>query len=94
MKLTAKNLQEILDIAKESVRDKEDNFGYSVNGYHFFVCCDYCLDGKDVWTIEPNKLDDDDCAEPIGSSEFVEYGDYAQLLIACSDLAERYFMED
>ena len=93
MELTAKNLQEILDIARTSVRDQDDSFGYSINGYHIFVYCDYCLDGKDVWTIEPNVLDDD-CAEPIGSSGFVEYGDYAQLLITCADLAERYFEEN
>jgi hypothetical protein len=93
MKLTSQNLQEILDVAKASIRDGEDSFYYSINGYHFFVYCDYCIDGRDVWTIEPNILVDD-CAEPIGSSEFVYYCDYAQLLIACEYLAERYFKED
>lgn len=92
MKLTAQNLQEILDIAKASVRDQDDNFGYSINGYHFFVYCDYYED-KDIWTIEPNMIDEDDCAEPIGSSVCVIYGDYAQLLVECVALAEKYFKE-
>ena len=92
MKLTSQNLQEILDTARASVRNGEDNFGYSVKDYHFFVCCDYCIDGRDVWTIEPNVLVDD-CAEPIGCSEYVYYCDFAQLLIACAYLAERYFNE-
>ncbi len=94
MKLTAQNLQEILDIAKESVKNQDDCFGYSINGYHFFVYCDYYLNDMDAWAIEPNKLDEDGCAEPIGNQEVVEFCDYAQLLIACAELAERYFEED
>ncbi len=94
MKLTAQNLQDILDIAKESVRDQYDCFGYVINRYHLFVYCDCYLDGREAWAIEPNKLDEDDCAEPIGNQEVVAFGDYAQLLIACAELAERYFKED
>jgi hypothetical protein len=94
MKLTARNLQEILDIAKESVENQDDCFNYKVGGYDLFVFCDY-LDDKEIWVIEPNEVDDNDCSEPmVAWNEAVLYKDYAQLLIACVYLAERYFEED
>ena len=96
MKLTAENLQEILDIAKEPVDDPiKDIWSYSVCGYHFFVYTEEDIDDKSLWyIIEPNKLDENCCAEPCGEIEEVPYKDYAQLLIVCADLAERYFKED
>ena len=92
MILTSQNLQEILDLAKESVEKQEDCFSYSIGNYHFFVYCDY-IDKQDLWAIEPNSIDEDYVAKPIGSSEYVFHGDYAQLLVGCVDLAERYFKE-
>lgn len=95
MKLTAQNLQEILDIAKASVRDQEDCFNYKVGKYDLFVFCDFNIEDETFWIVEPNEVDDNDCSEPIGGwNEVVRYGDYAQLLIVCADLAERYFEEE
>lgn len=95
MKLTAQNLQEILDIAKEPVDDPiKDIWGYDVGGYHFFVYSEQDIHDKSLWyIIEPNKLVDG-AAEPCGEVEMVRYQDYAQLLVACAELAERYFKED
>lgn len=94
MKLTAENLQEILDIARESVEYQCDCFNYKVGDYDLFVFCDFHHNDEVYWVIEPNKVDDNGCSEPIGSwNEVVHYKDYTQLLIACVDLAERYFKE-
>lgn len=95
MRLTAENLQEILNIAKESVKNQYDCFNYKVGRYDLFVFCDFGIDDEELWVIEPNEVDDNDCSEPIQCwNEVIKYGDYAQLLIACADLAERYFEED
>ena len=95
MKLTAENLQEILDIAKESVENEYDCFDYKVGGYNLFIWRETTCDNEEIWVVEPNEVDDDDCSEPIGDwNEVVGYGDYAQLLRACAELAERYFEED
>lgn len=96
MKLTAMNLREILDIAKDPVDDPiKDIWVYDVGGYHFFVYSEQDIHDKSLWwIIEPNKLDEDGAAEPCGEVEEVKYQDYARLLIACADLAERYFEED
>lgn len=96
MKLTAQNLQDILDIAKEPVDDPiTDIWGYDVGGYHFFIYSEQDIHDKSLWwIIEPNKLDEEGSAEPCGEVEEVRYQDYAQLLVACADLAERYFEEN
>lgn len=96
MKLSAKDLKEILDIAKEpAAHPINDIWGYNVCGYHFFVYTEEDINDKSLWyIIEPNKLDEDGAAEPCGEIEEVPYRDYAQLLIACVDLAERYFVEE
>ena len=96
MKLTAENLREILNIAKESVEDPiQDMWGYDIKGYHFFVYSEQDIHDKSLWyIIEPNKLDEEGSAEPCGEVEAVPYKDYAQLLVACASLAERYFEEN
>lgn len=95
MKLTAQNLREILDIAKVEVKDYHfDSFGYDVGNYHFYIWCDDSFGENELWwIIEPNKLEDG-AAEPCGEVEEVRYQDYAQLLVACASLAERYFKEE
>ena len=94
MKLTAQNLEEILEVAKESVVAESDCFNYKVDGYDLFVFCDFGVNDEEYWVIEPNRMDENDCSEPIGGwNEVVDYKDYASLLIACERLAERYFEE-
>lgn len=95
MKLTAQNLQDILEIAKKYTKNPiNDEWGYDVKGYHFYVTV--AQDAHDEsfwWMIEPNKLDEDGCAEPCGDIVWVEYKDCDRLLDACKELAERYFEE-
>ena len=94
MKLTAQNLEEILEIAKESVEAEDDCFNYKVGGYDLFVFCDFGASDKEYWVVEPNRVDENGCSEPIGDwNEVVDYKDYASLLIACERLVERYFEE-
>ena len=96
MKLTAQNLQDILDIAKAAVEYDDFDFNYQIGHYNLHIW--YELLGRweeKVWVIEPNAVDEDGCSEPIGGwNRIVPYGDYAQLLIACAEVAERKFKED
>jgi hypothetical protein len=96
MKLTAQHLQDILDTAKAAVEDDDIDFNYQIDNYNLHIC--YELHGRweeKVWVIEPNEVDDDGCSEPIGGwSKIVPYGDYAQLLVACAEVAERKFKEE
>ena len=94
MKLTAQNLEEILEIAKESVEEGDDCFNYKVGGYDLFIFCDFGLDDEEYWVVEPNRIDENGCSEPSsGWNEVVDYKDYDALLVACERLAERYFEE-
>jgi hypothetical protein len=96
MRLTAQHLQDILDIAKYAVEYDDLDFNYQIGNYNLHI--EYELLGRfeeKVWVIEPNEVDEDGCSEPIGGwSKIVPYGDYAQLLIACAELAESKFKED
>ena len=96
MKLTARNLQDILDIAKVVVEEDEFCFNYQIGNYNLHIWYELfgCSEEK-IWVIEPNAVDEDGCSEPIGGwNKIVPYGDYAQLLIACAELAESKFKED
>lgn len=95
MKLAAKDLQEILDIAKVVVEEDKNCFDYRTGNYNFFIWLEMTHDDEEIWVIEPNEVDEDGCSEPCGGwNKIVPYGDYAQLLIACAELAERYFKEE
>lgn len=95
MRLTAKDLQDILDIAKVVVDEDEFCFNHQIGNYNLHIW--YELHGRweeKVWVIEPNEVDEEGVSEPCGGwSKIVPYGDYSQLLIACAELAERYFKE-
>lgn len=94
MKLTAQNLQDILEIAKESVITESDCFNYKVGNYDLFIFCDFRSDDEEYWAIELNRVDENGCSELLsGWNEVVDYKDYDALLVACERLAERYFEE-
>ncbi len=96
MKLTAQNLQDILDIAKDVVDNDDFDFNYQIGNYNLYIWYELLghLEEK-IWVIEPNEVDEDGASEPIGGwNKIVPYGDYAQLLIACAELAESKFKED
>ena len=96
MKLTAQNLQDILDISKVVVEEDEFCFNYQIGNYNLYIQRELIgRDERDIWVIEPNEVDEDGCSKPIwGWSRVVPYGDYAQLLIACAEVAERKFKEE
>ena len=96
MKLTAQNLQDILDIAKDAVENDDFAFNYQIGNYNLHIWHELLgRDEEKIWVIEPNKVDEDGCSEPIwGWNKVVPYGDYASLLIACAGTAERKFKED
>lgn len=92
MKLTAQNLEEILEVAKEAVKENYYCFNYQINGYDIYVSRDEF--DEDNWFVEPNKIDENGCSEPIEDwSYIIEYGNFDQLIETCKDMAERYFEE-
>ena len=94
MKLAAKDLQCIFDIAKVAVEEDEFCFNHQIGNYNLHIWREVNCDDEAIWVVEPNEVDDDGCSEPCGGwNKIVAYGDYAQLLIACAELAERYFEE-
>ena len=95
MKLTAQNLQDIFDIAQSVVEDDDLEFNYQIGYYNLHIQRELLgREEKKIWVIEPNEVDEDGCSKPIwGWSRVVPYGDYAQLLIACAEVAERKFKE-
>ena len=96
MKLTSQNLQDIFDIAKVVVEEDEFCFNYQIDNYNLHICRELLGRSEEkIWVIEPNIVDENGCSEPIGGwSRVVPYGDYAKLLIACVEVAERKFKED
>ncbi len=95
MKLTAQNLQDILDIAKVVVDEDEFDFNYQIGNYNLYIWYELGHWNEKIWVIEPNEVDEEGASEPIGGwNKIVPYGDYAQLLVACAELAESKFKED
>lgn len=96
MKLTAQNLQDIFDIAQSVVDDDDLEFNYQIGNYNLYIQRELIgRDEMEIWVIEPNEVDEDGCSKPMwGWSRVVPYGDYAQLLIACAEVAERKFKEE
>ena len=92
MKLSAKDLKEILDIAQENI--DSECFGVDVGEemvedrirWHFFI--ENSKDGW--WWIEANEYYDG-CHEPLGVGNYISIGAFECLLIECAELAERYF---
>lgn len=95
MKLTAQNLQDIFDIAQGVVEYGDFDFNYRIGNYNLYIWYELGHWNEKIWIIEPNKVDEDGTSEPIGGwNKIVPYGSYAQLLIACAELAESKFKDD
>lgn len=95
MKLTAQNLQDILDIAKGVVDNDDFDFNYRIGKYDLYIWYELGHWNERIWVIEPNEVDEEGASEPIGGwNKIVPYGDYAQLLIACAEMAESKFKEE
>ncbi|MBQ8248127.1 MAG: hypothetical protein IJZ42_13445 [Lachnospiraceae bacterium] len=81
-------LAEIMRLAKDEL-NKNGHIGYTVPGgkYHIFASVEDIgdvLNGeKLVYRIEPNILDENGCAEPIGDCTLASYNDFAELLVGC-----------
>ena len=95
MKLSAKDLQKILDTAQENI--DSECFGIDVGEemvedrtrWHFFV-----EKVEDTWwQVEANEYIDGG-HEPIELSNYISVGAFEYLLIECAELAERCFVEE
>lgn len=81
-------LKAILSIAQEELNEN-GSIGYTMpdGKYHIFISVDdigdYLNGSELVYRIEPNILDKNGCAEPMGDCTMAPYSDFAQLLIGC-----------
>lgn len=88
-------LKEILQLAKDEL-DKPGEFGYTMpdGKHHIYVSVDDIgshLSGHEyIYRIEPNRLDEDGCAEPMGNVYTADFGDYAELLLGCVWCMEQF----
>lgn len=95
MKLSAKDLKEIFETAKENIN--EECFSVDIGEemvedrtrWHFFI--EKIEDGW--WWIEANEYDGYG-HEPIDTGNYVAVGAFEHLLIECAELAEECFVEE
>lgn len=76
------NIKEMVKKVEKEVKLLEntgDNAGIKIKkDFGFFVEIEEYRDGKEYF-IEPNKIDEDNCFEPIGENFGVSFGDFKEL---------------
>lgn len=95
MKLSAKDLKEIFEIAKENINEKcfsVDVGEEMIEGrtrWHFFIE----KREDNWWQVEANEYVNGS-HEPIELGNYISVGAFENLLIECAELAEECFVED
>lgn len=76
-------LKEILNLAKNELKEAEDNIGYTMpdGKYHLFIYVDEA--DEKLYVVEPNRVENGAHEPFTGDTYLVKYGDLGELMVGC-----------